>query len=84
MSEVKNEGLVCFKESLAVYGLCLQEVGNAFKAVSNSLMPRPVRNKFQQKWLRSKGGLGDNKLLKQGVPPTCFPTREMLIQQAFE
>ena len=81
---MKNEGLERFKESLAVYGICLQEVGNVFKAVANSLMPKLVRNKFQQKRLRSKGGLSDNKLLKQGVLPTRFPIREVLIQQAFE
>jgi hypothetical protein len=48
MSEVKNEGLERFKESLAVFGFCLQEGCNVFKAVANSLMPKPVRNKFQQ------------------------------------
>ena len=48
MSEMKNEELERFKESYAVYGFCLQEVGNVFKAVANNLMPKPVRNKFQQ------------------------------------
>ena len=73
MSEVKNEGLERFKESLAVYGFCLQEVGNVFKAVANSLMPRPVRNKFQQKMAEIQRRAQRQQASEAGCPTNPFP-----------
>jgi hypothetical protein len=73
MSEVKNEGLERFKESLAVYGFCLQEGGNVFKAVANSLMPRLAGNKFQQKMAEIQRRAQRQQASEAGCPTNPFP-----------
>ena len=73
MSEVKNEGLERFKESLAVYGFCLQEGGNVFKAVANSLMSKPVRNKFQQEMAEIQKRAQRQQASEAGCPTNPFP-----------
>ncbi len=73
MSEVKNEGLERFKESLAVYSFCLQEVGNVFKAIANSLMPRPVRKKFHQGMAETQRRAQRQQASEAGCPTNPFP-----------